>query len=177
MIGSQEKSIMDFHRLFHSSLVFSYWLWMEEILGELGGVVLVLSLSRWSLSAPGCTAALTVNMADWWGGEPDKAQVAVPSCCPSSVSIELGKTDAAADSANPIRTSLTNGIKTCVDSSSELDRPQIENGLVKLVRFLLVIILWLYKYGKFNLLWFPVCDHCLGDRDLDGASSAGQVPS
>lgn len=95
---------------------------MEEIFGELGGVVLVLSLSRCSLSAPGWTAALTVNMADWCGGEPDKAEVAAPSCCPSSVSIELGKTEAAADSANPIRTSLTNGIKTWVDSSSELIR-------------------------------------------------------
>ena len=81
-------------------------------------------------------------MAEECGGDPDRrledgaVAALVVSCWPSSVSIDWPVTvvEDAKDSPNPIRTSLTNGINICVDSSSEL-RKKKEKNLIKFDNF------------------------------------------
>lgn len=94
------------------------------------------------------------------------------SCCPSSASTEPGviaaaaAITAAADSAKPIRTSLTNGMKTCVDSSSELFKMKFNFKNANKIST---------NNNSNVLLGFSVSDHGLGDGHLDCASVAGQV--
>ena len=111
---------------------------MDEMFGELGGVILVfpsLSLGSLSLPEPTPIELLTVNKGDCWGGDPppempDEELWATPNCWPSvsAISKEPSAVDKNDDSAMPIRTSLINGIKTCVDSSSELNENKNPNS-------------------------------------------------